>query len=45
MNTRPCGDPESFVRGGSKFDNVFLVNFFLVDRGIKDPNTALIGPS
>ena len=35
-----CADPESFVRGGPN-----LIKFFLVDGGIEDPNTALIGPS
>ena len=36
----PCADPESFVRGGSNFDNVFLV-----DEERKDPNTTISGPS
>ena len=34
-------DPESFVRVGSNFGNVF----FLLDEGREDPNTTLIGPS
>ena len=38
----PCVDPESFVRGGSNFDNVF---FLLVDEGIKDQNSTINGPS
>ena len=33
----------NFCQRGSKFDKVFF--FFLVDGGIEDPNTALIGPS
>ena len=39
-----CADPESFYQRGSKFDNVFFFFFFLVDDGIEDPNTAIIGP-
>ena len=35
-----CADPESFVRGGSNFDVVFLV-----DEGIEDPHTTMSGPS
>ena len=33
-----------FCQRGSKFDNFFYC-IFLADRGIEDPNTALIGPS
>ena len=36
-----CADPESFVRGGPKFDKVF----FLANEGIEDPNIAIKGPS
>ena len=36
-----CADSESFVRGGPNL----IVFFFLVDGGIEDPKTALIGPS
>ena len=36
------GGSRKFCQRGSKFDNVL---FFLVDGGIEDPNTALIGPS
>ena len=39
-----CADPESFVRGGPILITFFLF-VFLVDGGIEDPNTALIGPS
>ena len=35
-----CTGPGSFVRGGPKFDNVFLV-----DEGREDPNTTLIWPA
>ena len=31
-------------RGGSNFDNVFLL-FFLIDEGREDPNTTISGPS
>ena len=37
----PCADPESFVRGGPKFDN----HFFLVDEGREDPSTTINRPS
>ena len=36
-----CEDPECFVRGGSNLDNVF----FLVFKGIDDPNSIISGPS
>ena len=35
-----CADPESFVRGGPIFDNVFLV-----DNEREDPNSTISGPS
>ena len=35
-----CADLENFVRGGSKFDI-----YFLVDWRTEDPKTALIGPA
>ena len=34
-----CADPEIFVRGGSNFDNDFLV-----DKGSEDPNNNISGP-
>ena len=33
---------ESFFQRGSNFDNVF---FFLVNKGIEDPKSAINGPS
>ena len=41
-STKPCGDPESFVRGGP---NLITFFFFLVDEDIEDPNTAIDGPT
>ena len=35
-----CADLESFFKGGPN-----LITFFLVDKGIEDPNTAINGPS
>ena len=34
-----CADPESFVRGGP------TLTMFLVNKGRKDPNTTISGPS
>ena len=36
-NAVPCANPESFVRGGSKFDNIFFM------RGLEDPNATING--
>ena len=38
-------DPESFVTGGSNFDNVFFCFCFLADEGREDPSTTISGPS
>ena len=32
----PCGDPESFVKGGPT-----LTTLFLVDKGREDPSTTI----
>ena len=39
-SSRRCTDLESFFKGGPN-----LITFFLVDKGIEDPNTAINGPS
>ena len=36
----PCGDPESFVKGGPT-----LTTFLLVDNGREDPSTTISGLS
>ena len=38
-----CADPESFVRGVPNLITFFFL--FFIDEGIKDPNTAINGPS
>ena len=40
----PCADPESFVRGGPNMITFFII-FYLVDKGIEDPNINVNGPS
>ena len=40
---RPFADPECFVRGGSNFDNVFVV--VLVHEWKEDLHTIVSGPS
>ena len=37
----PCGDPESFVRGGP----TLTVFFFYIDEGMEDLNTTISRPS
>ena len=34
-----------FYQTGSKFDNVFLLFFFSIDKGIEDPKTTINRPS
>ena len=45
MNTPQtiCGS-RKFFRGGSNFDNSFVVFFFSLMGGRKDPNVTISGP-
>ena len=37
VESEPCGDPESFVRGGPTVAIFFFIYFFIVDEGREDP--------